>query len=302
MRRVPVILNPVAGGGRLARRKEELKAVATPQGIELDIWIGESAAHTTELARRAAAEGFEFVFACGGDGTYNAVARGLLGSATAMGVLPGGTTSVLAYEFSVPRPAWRSIDSLVRGENRQMRVGRTDADAIVLLMLSAGPDSHVLERLWPTFKKLGGRVGVALQAVVEAAVGGALPRIRIASGAAKGEVGWVIVGNSRCYGSKFQATPGSDPFRADFEVVALQSSGRRATISFLFGIPSGRHVVRGDVVREIVDRVRLEPAAPDDVVPYQIDGDVVGALPVEISIDPQPLLVRLPAILQTAVR
>ena len=31
-----------------------------------------------------------------------------------MGVLPGGTTSVLAYEFGVPRPAWRAVEALAR--------------------------------------------------------------------------------------------------------------------------------------------------------------------------------------------
>jgi diacylglycerol kinase family enzyme len=296
MIRVPVILNPIAGGGRLLRRPVGLKTVAADQGFDLDIWTAESPAHTSDLARRAATEGLPLVFAYGGDGTYNAVAKGLLGSSTAMGVLPGGTTSVLAYEFGVPRPVERSVESLLRGENRAMRVGRTDCGAIVLLMLSAGPDSHVLERLHPSLKRLGGRVGVALQAVVEAMAGGSLPRIRVASGAARDEVGWVIIGNSRCYGSKFHATPGSDPFRADLEIVTLKSNRRRATISFLFGIPSGRHVARDDVAREIVDRVRLEPASPDDVVPYQIDGDVIGTLPVEVTIDPQPLWVRLPAL------
>ena len=295
MSRVPVILNPIAGGGRSLRGQEDLKAAAAAQGFDLDIWRAEGPTHTTELAQQAATDGLPLVLAYGGDGTYNGVARGLLGSETAMAVLPGGTTSVLAHEFGVPRPVQRSVESLLRGENRAMRVGRTDGEAIVLLMLSAGPDSHVLERLWPSFKRLGGRVGVALQAIVEAAAGGPLPRIRVASGAAKGEVGWVIVGNSRCYGSKYHATPGSDPFCADLEVVALRSRRRGATISFLFGIPSGRHVTRHDVVREVVDRVRLEPASPGDVVPYQIDGDVVGTLPVEISIDPQPLWVRLPA-------
>jgi diacylglycerol kinase family enzyme len=54
-------------------------------------------------------------------------------------------------------------------------------------------------------------------------------------------------------------------------------------------------VARNDVVREIVDRVRLEPAVSKDAVPYQIDGDVVGTLPVEITVHPEPLLVRLPA-------
>ena len=48
-------------------------------------------------------------------------------------------------------------------------------------------------------------------------------------------------------------------------------------------------------LREVVDRVRLEPASPGDAVPYQIDGDVMGVLPVEVSIDPKPLWIRLPA-------
>ena len=295
MTSVPVILNPIAGGGRLLREQGRLQAVAAEGGFELDIWIPESPTHTVELAERAAADEIPLVFAYGGDGTYNAVARGLLGSSTAMGVLPGGTTSVLAYEFGVPRPAWRAVQSLLEGEDRAMRVGRTDEDDIVLMMLSAGPDSHVLERLRPSFKRLGGRVGVVLQAIVEAMAGGPLPLIRLASGSSTGEVGWVIVGNSRCYGSKFRATPGADPFRDDLEVVAQRNRGRRAAMSFLFGIPSGRHVGREDVVREIVDRVRLEPASPEEAVPYQIDGDVIGMLPVEINIDPQALWIRLPA-------
>jgi diacylglycerol kinase family enzyme len=295
MTQVPVILNPIAGGGRLLREQGRLQAVAADLGSEFDIWISESAGHTIELAQRAAAQERPLVLAYGGDGTYNAVARGLLGSSTAMGVLPGGTTSVLAYEFGVPRPARRAVRSLLEGEDRAMRVGRTDDDDIVLLMLSAGPDSHVLERLRPSFKRLGGRVGVALQAVVEAISGGALPRIRVVSTSTIDEAGWVIIGNSRCYAGKFCATPGADPFRDDLEVVAQQSNGRRAAISFLFGIPSGRHVTRDDVVRTVVDRVRLEPASPGPAVPYQIDGDIVGVLPVEIGIDPKPLWIRLPA-------
>jgi diacylglycerol kinase family enzyme len=286
----------------LLRELERLKKTAAGRGFEIDVWTSDSAAHTTELARRAAADGLPLVFAYGGDGTYNAVACGLLGSATAMGVLPGGTTSVLAYEFGVPRPVERSVESLLEGEDRTMRVGQTDGGSIVLLMLSVGPDSQVLDRVRPSFKRFGGRVGVALEAVVAAMAGGGLPRIRLASGAASGEVGWVIVGNSRAYGSKYHATPGADPFREDLEVVALRSGGRRAAISFLFGIPSGRHVARRDVVREIVDRVRLEPVVPEDIVPFQIDGDVVGTLPVEISIDPRPLLVRLPAGVETSER
>ena len=120
MSRIPVILNPVAGGGRLLRQRDRLTAGAAALGSELDIWIAASPSDTIELARKAAANRLPLVLAYGGDGTYNAVARGLLGSDTAMGVLPGGTTSVLAYEFDVPRPAQRAIEALLRAREQGM--------------------------------------------------------------------------------------------------------------------------------------------------------------------------------------
>jgi diacylglycerol kinase (ATP) len=292
---VPVILNPTAGGGRLLRRREELVAAARTAGAQLEFLMTRGPGHATELAAQAAAEERPLVFAFGGDGTYNEVARGLLGSATALGVLPGGTTSVLAYEFDIPRPAERAVIALLGGGDRVMRVGRTDHDEIVLLMLSAGPDSHVLERLRPGFKRFGGRVGVALQALLETATGGRLPQMRVTTDSLAETAGWVIIGTSRCYAGNYHATPGADPFRDDLEVVVQKEHGRGAAMAFLLGIPSGRHVLRADVVREITRRVRIESAAASAAVPYQVDGDVVGTLPVEISIDPRPLTVRLPA-------
>jgi diacylglycerol kinase (ATP) len=294
LNRIPVILNPTAGGGRLLRARKGLEAAAAAAGAEIEFWATRGPGHATELADLAAAEDRPLVFAFGGDGTYNEVARGLLGTATAMGVLPGGTTSVLAYELGLPRSPARSAAALFEGEDRAMRVGRSDRDDVILLMLSAGPDSHVLERLRPSFKRFGGRIGVALQAVVEIMSGGPLPRMRVAIGEMAIDAGWVIVGKSRCYGGRYCATPGADPFRGDLEVVAQQSSGRRAAASFLLGIPRGRHVHRRDVMREVVGRVRIEPAPADAMVPYQVDGDVVGMLPVEVGIDPQSLWVRLP--------
>jgi len=292
---VPVILNPAAGGGRLLRRCDALAAAAHSAGADIEFWRTEGPGHATELAARAASEERSLVLAFGGDGTYNEVARGLLGSQTALGALPGGTTSVLAYEFDVPRPVERSVAALLAGSDRAMRVGRTDHDGIVLLMLSAGPDSHVLERLRPGFKRFGGRVGVALQAAVEVANGSRLPTMRVIMDEVSEEAGWAIVGTSRCYGGRIRATPGADPFRNDLEVVIQKTCGRRAALAFLFDMPSGRHVHRPDVIRRLTGRVRIEPTAHDITVPYQIDGDVAGVLPVEIDIDPRSLVIRLPA-------
>ena len=59
----------------------------------------------------------------GGDGTYNEVARGLVDSETALVALPGGTTSVLAYELGVSRDPVQALVGQLDGERRAMAVG-----------------------------------------------------------------------------------------------------------------------------------------------------------------------------------
>lgn len=292
MRSVPIIVNPTAGGGRLLRSFMELDAAAHRCGLRLDWLHTEHRGHGTELAREVAARGCPMVLAYGGDGTYNEVARGLLGSDTALGILPGGTTSVLAYEFAIPRPAPRALEALVLGRDRLVRVGRTDRGEIFLLMLSTGPDVVVLEHLRPGLKKIG-RVGVALQALREAVRFAPMPRFRVRAGATTETAGWAIVGAGRCYGGPYHATPGADPFAPSFEIVVQRSVGRHAAIPFALGMPLGRHVRRSDVWRAIVDTVELTPV-DDRVVRYQLDGDLAGELPVRAAIGPEALLVRLP--------
>lgn len=294
MTSIPVIVNPTAGGGRLLRRQGELSAAARSQGVELSWWLTEQRGHAEELARRAAAANHPLVLAWGGDGTYNEVARGLVGSATAMGVLPGGTTSVFAYELAVPRPAPRALEPLLRGHDRAMSVGRSDRGDLVLMMLSAGVDSLVVEEAFRR-RFFRGKTGIAVQALRELARWRPLPRVRVRADGSTFEGGWVIVGNARCYGGRFQATPGADPFEPGFELVAQTRVGRLPAIGFALALALGRHLGRSDVVQRRCERVVIEPAVDATQLPYQVDGDPIMALPVTLEVDPKTLLIRVPA-------
>ena len=290
---VPVIWNPISGRGRAAKGRARLAAAAERLGIALEWWGTEGPGHATALAARAAEAGRPLVFAFGGDGTYNEVARGLLGSETVMGILPGGTTSVLAYELGIPQSVEDALERLAGGEDRVMSVGRTDAGDVFLLMLSTGPDAVVLDRLPPRLKRYGGKAGIAAQAVVEFARGD-LPEVEVVpDGGEPVRGGWAIVGNGECYGGPFPATPGASPFSDELVAVIQTRRGRAAAVPFFLGIPKGRHVTRPDVVVRTVRRVRLEPVS-GGAVPYQLDGDPVGDLPVEAWVEPGALRVRVP--------
>jgi YegS/Rv2252/BmrU family lipid kinase len=56
----------------------------------------------TEVAREAARAGFDIVAAAGGDGTVAQVATGLIGTNARLGIIPLGTSNVLARELKIP--------------------------------------------------------------------------------------------------------------------------------------------------------------------------------------------------------
>ncbi len=99
-----VIYNPAAGRGRAERLLKALPP-ALASGIELR--PTSHAGHATELAHRAADEGFAKVVAAGGDGTVHEVANGVLQSArrdVVFGVWPLGSANDFA--FTLGMSAW----------------------------------------------------------------------------------------------------------------------------------------------------------------------------------------------------
>jgi diacylglycerol kinase family enzyme len=83
-----------------------------------EVAVPRSARDTTILARAAAAAGVAVVVAGGGDGTINAVAEGLAGTSTALGILPLGTANDLAREYRIPATLEAAARRIVEGEPR----------------------------------------------------------------------------------------------------------------------------------------------------------------------------------------
>ena len=112
MRKALIIYNPVAG--RFAV-KPFIKAIETElhkAGWKADAVATQSGEHTIQLAKQAAAEEYDAAFSVGGDGTIGQIASGLIGSETALGVLPAGTSNVWAQELGLPAFSWANPERL----------------------------------------------------------------------------------------------------------------------------------------------------------------------------------------------
>jgi YegS/Rv2252/BmrU family lipid kinase len=107
-----LIYNPAAGRISVHPFISGVIRMLTDYGWRVEVAESLNGRHTTQLARMAARENFRAVFVIGGDGTVGQAASGLIGSKTALGVLPAGTMNVWALELGMKAftyPRWRLL-------------------------------------------------------------------------------------------------------------------------------------------------------------------------------------------------
>jgi diacylglycerol kinase (ATP) len=69
---------------------------------DFDIEFTKYPKHATEIARIASASNVDLIIAVGGDGTVNEIINGIIGSKTALGIIPTGTANDLATLNHIP--------------------------------------------------------------------------------------------------------------------------------------------------------------------------------------------------------
>ncbi len=106
--------------------------------------------HAARLAQGAVADGCELVVVLGGDGTLNEAANGLVGSNTALGVLPGGSTNVFARTIGMPddpvEATGELLSALSRGSMRRIGLGAVN-DRYFLFHVGMGFDAAVVQQV-----------------------------------------------------------------------------------------------------------------------------------------------------------
>lgn len=111
-----LIVNPASGTVSKHRIVPDVLRRLQKMGLDVDLRSTERPGHATELAAAAAADGsYKGVLVCGGDGTVNEAARGLVGTDTALGIIPCGSGNGLARHLGIPVDVDRSLR--VIGEN-----------------------------------------------------------------------------------------------------------------------------------------------------------------------------------------
>lgn len=141
-------MNPRAGALSLRGREVIVKALAAD--FKIDVAETGSRAHAIELGREAVRDGFEAVVAMGGDGTINETAQGLVGTDCLLGLIPTGSTNVMARSLGVPSDpveATAFLSARLKAhDTTRMNVGRI-GDRYFLFSAGMGLDAAVVAKV-----------------------------------------------------------------------------------------------------------------------------------------------------------
>jgi YegS/Rv2252/BmrU family lipid kinase len=109
-KRIIFIVNPISGTASKEHIPEQIAEVMDAERFDCEVRFTEYRGHAAEIAREAAKDGADVVVAVGGDGTVNEVARSLVHTDTALGIIPCGSGNGLARHLCIPLNVTKALE------------------------------------------------------------------------------------------------------------------------------------------------------------------------------------------------
>lgn len=284
--KISVIINTRASG-RTARDFESLLSRgfgSSLVAIEHTMRPGSA----TLMARRAAKEGVDTIVAVGGDGTANEVINGIVGSETALALIPLGTANDLGTRHGLAAQVPQACEIIRRRRLRSIDLievnGRCYATGGGLGLASdiAARANDFKSRGWGRNQSLVGVIGcsvyflAALRVVLEKPFSNRTLRLKIGDWAFSTEALSLLILNQSQIGGRFMVAPEAINDDGLFDVCLIEGKRSRHTVLALIL----RFLTRRPIEARFIRRWRtstLEIQSSRPVV-YSGDGErlVVG--------------------------
>jgi diacylglycerol kinase (ATP) len=144
-KRILFIVNPVSGIGKQKGVERLIGEHLDKERFNAEIVYTDAPGNATEISRKAAMDGFDIVVAVGGDGTVNETAAGLVGTDTALAIVPAGSGNGLARHLKVPMNLKRAIDIIGHGRIKKIDTA-TINDQLFVNVAGVGFDASVAKK------------------------------------------------------------------------------------------------------------------------------------------------------------
>jgi YegS/Rv2252/BmrU family lipid kinase len=308
VKRTMLIVNAVAG-----RRKDlqalvsELVQVLERRGVHANATVTTLAGEAQTIAADAAASGCDVVFACGGDGTVHETLQGLVGTASALGVVPLGTANALARNLGLSLDPVKALQQQLDFVPRSISVGEVrfttddgEAKRYFTVMAGAGPDGALVYRILAGRRSRLGR-GVYYTHAARLFLTRRFPAFRVeyrSSDSGEWEerlaVGVMCARVADLGGVFSRLTRGGSLVDTDLELVLVKPpAGIGLPAWFAFG-GVGLHAKNPWLEMVRVSEFRCVPLVTAQRIHTEVDGEWIGHLPMSVRLIPQAVWMLMP--------
>ncbi len=285
---LPVIFNPVADRGRAAARAEELLARLRGLGLSPVLLRTTKAGEATDMAWELVRRKVPVVAAAGGDGTLNEVAQALVGTSTALAVIPLGSGNDFLRSLVGSVDVEEALRRLEKGKPRPVDVGEANG-RFYLNSLGMGIDGQIAED-FIRWKFLRGELGYLWAALYEVARFGPFElSLRSDAGEFSGPGLMVSVMNGSHTAGGFHIAPGASPTDGVLNLIAIRHYPRLARVPILLRVRQGKHLGLRGVHAAQVRWVEVRTSRPLRVY---VDGELLPrTAELSVRVHPGALLV-----------
>jgi YegS/Rv2252/BmrU family lipid kinase len=140
--KIGFIINPISGTRTKENIPELIKEIIETNRFEPVISYTECAGHATKIAKQMVKEGYSIVVAVGGDGTINEIARSLIHTNVALGIVPCGSGNGLARHLGVPLDVRGALELVNNHKVVEIDYG-TANNIIFFCTCGVGFDAHI---------------------------------------------------------------------------------------------------------------------------------------------------------------
>jgi diacylglycerol kinase (ATP) len=294
-RKATLISNPRTGRYNSRRIPiEHIASLIRSRGVEVDLKPTTAPHDATEIASRAARNGSSEIIVAGGDGTINEVIQGLAGTKARLGIIPRGTANVLARELGLPLDEQEAAEIAARGRSRRIHLGlaideTNNVSRYFALMAGIGLDASIVRNVRPRLKKRIGKGAFWISGLSHLASWSPHPFVLEIDGR-EYTATFAAIGKGPRYGGDLAITPEARLDEPEFEVCMIETSNRFRYLRLLSqamraGMPRDNPSVRFVKTNKVLGR---------GDAPVQIDGELIGSLPMRFEIAPNSLEVIVP--------
>ncbi len=291
-RKVKIIINPGAGGGRGRRMFPLIRQKLLERQIPFHLQFSENSDHLTHLTRQAQGEGFNRIIVCGGDGSSHHALQALVGGPGVMGILPLGTGNDFARNLGIQEDLDFACDLLLKGKVRAIDVIQVDSGPYMAGVGGVGFDSEVNALANKCSRYLPGKAAYVLPVLLKSLT--YRPKeisLRLDHENLRGPILMVAFGNIKSYGRGMQITPLAEVDDGLLDLCWIDPVKTFRLCRFFPTVFAGEHMKMPEVHYYRSTTVQVKSSVPLDLYG---DGEFLARTPFSLRVLPKSLGVLVP--------